>query len=456
MSQRSSFDWRHLSLLCPPQLTIMFKFSGLRMLKQEDTFDEEEGPLLIEGSPLRIDKNAVRDCEAISGYGSTFPSSLSLRSLDPSLTTANPSIASLSTMLPGEKARFIRFQVVIWHIGPVDAVLGKVDMRFRITIFWNRPDKEVDDKEIGYGMHNPLNRKVWAMYGRQRAYETELKDVPEGTRIVYVPPVSILNAVDFTVLGEPEVCLVNEHKKLMKWSCLYKASLAQEHLHVENFPHDSHDLILRLGILKHRQNRKRWDRRRWKLSLATADDTQDTIRVPHGLVVDHVKVPGFSCNKKKLQFDVVPMDFGGETEDMLPDQCLQVKLRVSRDSSYYDRNIIPLLATLNVVAISTIALTASKFGARGEMQLAISFVEIGIRMTLDSRLPIVGYQIKMQRVLNNCFYGLCFLTLESSCNYLLFEYHPEYTNDVDKITAALSLLHLGLILLYYTKYRDPQ
>lgn len=241
----------------------------------------------------------------------------------------------------------------------------------------------------------------------------------------------------------------------MKWSCLYKASLAQEHLHVANFPHDSHDLVLRLGILKHRQNRKRWDRRRWKLALATSEDTQDTIRVPHGLVVDHVQVPGFSCQKSKLQFNVVPMEFGGETEDMLPDQCLQVKLRVKRDSSYYDRNIIPLLAALNVVAISTIALTADRFGDRGEMQLAISFVEMGVRLTLDSRLPIVGYQIKMQRVLNNFFYGLLFLTLESSVNYIIFQTNPGYAILVDKITALVSLAHLISILIYYIKHRDP-
>lgn len=204
------------------------------------------------------------------------------------------------------------------------------------------------------------------MYGRQRAYERELKDVIEGERIVYVPPVSILNAVDFEVLGEPEVCLISRSKMLMKWSCLYKASLTQDHLRVQHFPHDSHDLVLRLGILKHRQNRKRWDRRKWTIGLATADDTQDTIRVPHGLVVDHVLVPGFSYRKGALKFEIVPMEFGGETEDMTPDQCLQVKLRVNRDSSYYDRNIIPLLAGLNIVAISCIALEARKFGARGK------------------------------------------------------------------------------------------
>jgi hypothetical protein len=419
----------------------MAVFGAMRWVQRQDSSfgtslgDEEEGV------PLHIDKVAVE------GNEMQYASNLALRSYQ--------SFGSLNTVLPEESMRSIRFQVVIWHIGPVDAVLGKVDMRFRVTVFWNRPEEESDDQKVGYGMHNPHNHKVWAMHGRQRAYERPLKHVPEGSRIVYVPPVSILNAVDFEILGEPEVCLVSESKKLMKWSCLYKASLAQEHLHVANFPHDAHDLILRLGVLRHRQPRKRFDRRRWKIALASAEDTQDTIRIPHGLVVDHVRVPGFTHEKSKLQFEVVPIEFGSETEEMQPDQCLQVKLRVSRESSYFDRNIIPLLAALNVVAISTIALSAERFGSRGEMQLAISFVEMGVRMTLDSRLPIVGYQIKMQQVLNNFFYGLLFLTLESSANYLLYYSGSTYTKTVDQITAVLSLLHLTLILCYYRMHRDP-
>ena len=82
------------------------------------------------------------------------------------------------------------------------------------------------------------------------------------------------------------------------------------------------------------------------------------------------------------------------------------------------------------------------------MQLAISFVEMGVRMTLDSRLPIVGYQIKMQQVLNGFFYGLLFLTLESSGNYLLLQISPG-------ATAILSFFHLLLVLGYYVRKRDP-
>ncbi|KAI2494729.1 hypothetical protein MHU86_19817 [Fragilaria crotonensis] len=343
----------------------------------------------------------------------------------------------------------IRFQVVVWYVGPVDVVLGKVEMKFRVTIFWNTPTNFSRSDPVGYGLDNPWHKKVWAMHGRQRAFERNLSRImDQGSRLVYVPPVSILNAVDLETVGDAEVCLIDEKIQLMKWTCLYKASLLQDDLQVPNFPHDEHDLVMRFGILKHRQPNKRWDRRKWKLALATVEDTLDTIHTPHGLIVDHVKVPGFSYTGG-LKFEFVPLRYGMQGKDAAEDQCLQVKLRVHRDSSYYNCNIIPLLAMLNVVALSTMALDAEHFGSRGEMILATSFVEIGIRMTVDSRLPLVGYQIKIQVVLNHFFYGLVFLGLESSLVYVLHEKYGVDTSWIDRGAVMLELLHLLIALVYY-------
>jgi hypothetical protein len=344
--------------------------------------------------------------------------------------------------------RRIRFQVVVWYIGAPDEVHGRVEMKFRVTVFWNAPlDK---DERVGYGMNNPFHRRVWKMHGRQRAYESSLNEVGEGERIVYVPPVSILNAVDFDVLGDAEVCRLNTEDNLMKWSALYRASLLQDNMNVGDFPHDTHGLVLRLGILKHRQRRKRWDKRIWKLDLATRDDTEDSIDTPHGTIVDHVKVPGFKHGNNGLEFEFLPLQFGAENDPLGRDECLQVKLRVTRESTYFDRNIIPLLACLNTVAVSTLALRAREFGARGQMILATSFVEIGVRMTVDSRLPVVGYQIKMQFVLNNFFFGLMFLVLESSMVYLLED--AGYIHSAihyDRVAAILEVSHMLFTLFIY-------
>jgi hypothetical protein len=175
----------------------------------------------------------------------------------------------------GSNIRTIRFQVVLWYVGAPDEVHGRVEMKFQVSIFWNSPHEDeedvvtttnVDDDVLlqleddnncidndivdinmdgsvphpppsidgggsvfsgdngggrsMYGHHNPYHKKVWKMHGRQRAYEAELKEVDKDGRIVYVPPVSILNAVDYECLGEPEVCQLNTEENLMKWSCM--------------------------------------------------------------------------------------------------------------------------------------------------------------------------------------------------------------------------------------------
>ena len=104
---------------------------------------------------------------------------------------------------------------------------------------------------------------------------------------------------------------------------------------------------------------------------------------------------------------------------------------------------------LNVVAVSTLSLEARRFSPRGQMILATSFVEIGIRMTVDSRLPLVGYQIKIQVVLNNFFYGLLFLGLESSVVYALSQNHGVDCVGIDHAAVIAELLHLVTVLMWY-------
>jgi len=75
------------------------------------------------------------------------------------------------------------------------------------------------------------------MHGRQRAFQKELTSemLNPDSNLVYVPPVSILNAVDFDVVNEPEICLIDEVQKTMKWTCMYTASLIQEHMRVDRY-----------------------------------------------------------------------------------------------------------------------------------------------------------------------------------------------------------------------------
>jgi hypothetical protein len=215
--------------------------------------------------------------------------------------------------------------------------------------------------------------------------------------------------------------------------------------------------VLRLGILKHRQQDRRWDRYKWRIGLATEDDSQQTIRVPHGLVVNHVQVPEFSFDRKDLAFEIVPLTYGPDTEEVEQnaknqDECLQVRLHVRRDSGYYDKNIIPLLAFLNIVGVSTLTLDPSEFGSRGGIILAIAFVSIGIRMTVDSKLPNVGYQIKLQKILNRFFYTLLFFHLESSLVYTLSEWYGLIIHQqINIFTMVLGTLYTAALMFAYYK-----
>mmetsp|Transcript_17381 Transcript_17381/g.25210 ORF Transcript_17381/g.25210 Transcript_17381/m.25210 type:complete len:470 (+) Transcript_17381:124-1533(+) len=352
--------------------------------------------------------------------------------------------------------RTIRFQVVVWYVGAVDVMQGRVAAKFRVTLFWN-------DDGGGNERRNRMTKlesSEWVMQGRQKAVEQKISD-EISERTVDIPPLSILNAVSFDIIGKPEVKLLREKTKLMRWTCLYKAVLFQDeyNMRVEKFPHDEHDLCIKLGILAHRGRGNRWDQNRWKLALATEEDSQGSTRVPHGILVDHVKVPNFNHDARRaLNFQFVPLGYGA-SEQSDTDECLEVKMHIYRESNYYDWNIMPLLATLDVVATSLLLLDATAFFQRALVLLNIAFVEIGIRRQLDSLLPSVGYQIKMQSVLNHSFFRLLGLELESSVVYYLSHIRGvsiKHADTIDSITAVISLAHALIMLhVYYKDRRQP-
>jgi len=334
---------------------------------------------------------------------------------------------------------------------------------------------------------------IWVMSGRRRAYEKNLSDTLLSTstannsstrstnRVVDIPPVSILNSDSFETIGQPEIMLLKEETRLMRWSCMYRAQLHQEDMSVREFPHDSHRLCIKLGILSHRNPGGLWDRNKWKLALANESDTQRTIKVPHGLIVDNVRIPGFHYNKDtELEFDLIPLSHGSSvpkrklkkgsrsgitrttrrevtTNPNDTDYFLRTSIKVSRDSGYYDSNIMPLLGMLNIVAISILTLDATNFFKRALLALNIAFVEIGLRMTLDSKLPHVGYIIKMQKVLNWYFFSILWQMLESAIVKFLFEYgycSLATTRHVDVAVVILLLANQVYLNLYYAKKDD--
>lgn len=378
----------------------------------------------------------------------------------------------------------IRFQVVIWQIGQVDMVQARVPVTFRVTIFWNTTaatdgggdfnsnaaaDSNNNDAVSLQGSHKSNQSSsaaaVWRMLGRQQAVQQPAPIVDSPTSTVDVPPVSILNVSTFHTIGEAEVSVLRENEsdnsKLMRWSCMYRATLCQDHWAVDDFPHDAHEISLRLAILAHRQAGDVWDRSVWKLGLATADDSQGSVRIPHGLVVDQVSIPEFQYNSNAgLKFEFQPLDHGSDLGRGVGrvgrDTCLNVKLKVLRNSSYYDRNIMPLLGMLNFVAVSITALEDKDFFERALLTLNIAFVEIGMRMTADSKLPTASYQIKMQKILNEYFFCLLFLVLESLLVYEMQDqnFFASYTRFIDCAAALAVFSHNSSTLYMY--YADAR
>jgi hypothetical protein len=363
----------------------------------------------------------------------------------------------------------IRFQVVVWSVGAVDVAQSRVPVTFRVSLFWNDADDTASSTSMSpESCRNrktstpPLPQQLWQMRGRQMAVlqqEMKLDATCSAAQTVQVPAVSILNVATFDTIGSPDISLlrssgsnigaaaaaVGRGGRLWRWSCMYRATLIQDHWCVANFPHDEHDIVLKLAILAHRKPGDVWDRNVWKLNLATEHDSQGSTRVPHGLVVDQVSIPGFRYNKQRgLEFEFCTLDHGPTgMVNMSNEQVLTVKLAVMRDSSYYDRNIVPLMGLLNFVAISIVALDASEFFERALLTLNIAFVEIGMRMTTDKHLPSVSYQIKMQKILNEYFICLLLLVLESNVVYELHRagFDEHVTNVVDLLAAVLVFSH---------------
>lgn len=132
---------------------------------------------------------------------------------------------SVKTKDLGNKS--IRFQVVIWHLGTIDVQTGHVKMRARLTIFWNddsssSPRSKKSTSTIDHG-----DNDVWVMDGRQRAYRKTWSidkghDVGGSSvvkEMVDVPPVSILNAVEFKIVDDvPDIVMLDQQTRSMRWT----------------------------------------------------------------------------------------------------------------------------------------------------------------------------------------------------------------------------------------------
>ena len=97
------------------------------------------------------------------------------------------------------------------------------------------------------------------------------------------------------------------------------------------------------------------------------------------------------------------------------------------------------------------------FGSRAEIILAVAFVAMGLRLTVDSKLPQVGYHIKLQKILNRFFYTLLFMHIESSVIYTLIErYDWSYEGTTIINSTSMALCAVYTVYQLYEYYKDVQ
>ena len=166
---------------------------------------------------------------------------------DGSAQMSTSSFSSARQLMPsynsfdGDLKHTIRFQVIVWSISAPDVKTHRVSMKFRVTLFWNDPPplRRLDGVEQ---KRKRIQQFMWVMSGRSTACKKKMSDSP--AELLDVPPISILNADSFDVIGAPTVELLKEDSRLYRWSCMYKAQLHQNEISCNDFPHDEHGKFL--------------------------------------------------------------------------------------------------------------------------------------------------------------------------------------------------------------------
>jgi hypothetical protein len=296
-----------------------------------------------------------------------------------------------------------RFKLHVRHVGDIDVVRSQVNMRFRLTVFWNENIMQNHDL--------PQKDLQLSMKGRRIAL------LPDGDIPLPVPQVALQRCSEIEITNDPEVKLLNKDgRRLLRWTCEYRANVGQD-IDVDNFPYDLYDIVLSVGISVYDSLDRVWSEEEVVFGAATDEDNERKNKDPGGGIDHKIAIPGFLRTIK---------NFGGSPEKhpsmrlLIGTKCMRYKFQVRRDHTYYNQNILCPLLVLHCVAIASLALPIEDFGGRASLLLAVAFLEIGIRLSLDGRLPEVAYSILLQRMINLLFFLLLFLTIESGILYFVF------------------------------------
>jgi hypothetical protein len=190
------------------------------------------------------------------------------------------------------------------------------------------------------------------------------------------------------------------------------------------FPYDEFDLFIDLGISVYKKVGMAWDVASGcergqdipdVVGPATVDDNEKPIAEEFacGAVEDIVIIPGFLHKKLVMS---TKENFSGK---VIGWKLMHCTIQVRRQHAYVTHNILWPLFPLHICAILALVLPIEEFGHRSTILFAVAFLEIGLRLSLDNRLPEVAGSILIQRMVNALFYTLLILAMESGILYFV-------------------------------------
>ena len=170
------------------------------------------------------------------------------------------------------------------------------------------------------------------------------------------------------------------------------------------------------------------------VGIATECDNEKHLSAsdwPHGSIEEGVEVPGFYFSKQ-LKFGKGRLS-GGRCVN---DRFMRFSFKARRKHAYFNEKILRPLLLIHAVAVLSLVLPIEEISGRISILFAVAFVEIGLRLSLDSRLPKVAYSILMQKMVNHLFYALLLLAARAPDDSAPDDSVPD---DSDDSTAAKDL-----------------
>ena len=126
-------------------------------------------------------------------------------------------------------------------------------------------------------------------------------------------------------------------------------------------------------------------------------------------------VPGF-VRSEDLNFEKKSISCGRLVQDHF---MMRFSMKVRQNHTYFNQNILtPLLFLRVVVAVLSRVVPIEE--TRIAILLDVAFLEIGLRLCFDSRMPKVAYSILIQKLVNYLLYVLLLLAVQSSLLYFVF------------------------------------